>query len=428
MSGYGTTFSSFSVAGVVKRGLRDHGITVSLPRGFKHKREMLKAIWQEPENLSTDHIKDHQTSAKPKQRHIAIVGAGIAGLSCAWGFAQRGHLVSIYEQNEPLSGASGNPMAVLNPKLGSIKNIDEHLMTVSWQYALSHYAPFKAFRPLSIHQLSLKNHEDAVAIADEYPDDVLHVEQADLTTDYANVTLHKAGAISPYLLRDEILSHPKITVIQAEIMGIQKQDNTQLKLQAKNIDGISNEQYPLADHVIVCAAHQSALFFEHYPVLKPIRGQVSWFNNAKQSLKVDTAYSYGGYCMQMDNQHMILGASFLPERADTDVLESDHVHNYELLHTAFPEYAQTLPPISKWQGRASVRAQAPDYFPLLGKLKSDHEIYTLAGLGSKGFLYAPLCSEVLATMILNEACPIPEKLWKYLTPFRFRKMRLAAKR
>ena len=428
LSGYGTTFSSFSVAGVVKRGLRDHGITVSRPRGFKHKREMLKAIWQKPENLNTDFIQDHQISVQPKQRHIAIIGAGIAGLSCAWVFAQRGHQVRIYEQTAALAGASGNPMAILNPKLGNIKNIDEHLMTVSWQYALCHYSPFKAFRPLSIHQISLKNHEDAVAIANDYPDDVLHVEPSDLKTDYANVTFHQAGAISPYLLRDEILSHPNITLIQAEIIGIQKQDNTQLKLKAKNIDNISTVDYPLADHVIVCTAHQSGIFFEHYPALKPIRGQVSWFNNTKQSLKMHTTYSYGGYCMQMNDQQMILGASFSPGRDDTDVLESDHLHNYELLHTVFPDYAQTLTPISEWQGRASVRAQTPDYFPLLGKLNSDNEIYTLAGLGSKGFLYSPLCSEVLATMILNEACPIPEKLWKYLTPFRFKKMRQAMRR
>ena len=52
LSGIGTTFSSFSVAGVLKRGLTQHGISISRPRGYKHKREMLKAIWlpAEPEN------------------------------------------------------------------------------------------------------------------------------------------------------------------------------------------------------------------------------------------------------------------------------------------------------------------------------------------------------------------------------------------
>jgi tRNA 5-methylaminomethyl-2-thiouridine biosynthesis bifunctional protein len=39
---------------VLKRGLTQHGISISRPRGYKHKREMLKAIWlaAEPENTS----------------------------------------------------------------------------------------------------------------------------------------------------------------------------------------------------------------------------------------------------------------------------------------------------------------------------------------------------------------------------------------
>uniref|UniRef100_UPI00148F36DD 2-C-methyl-D-erythritol 2,4-cyclodiphosphate synthase n=1 Tax=Acinetobacter oleivorans TaxID=1148157 RepID=UPI00148F36DD len=41
---------SFSVAGVLKRGLKAHGVSISRPRGFRHKREMLKAIWNPPQS------------------------------------------------------------------------------------------------------------------------------------------------------------------------------------------------------------------------------------------------------------------------------------------------------------------------------------------------------------------------------------------
>ncbi len=42
LSDYGTTFASFSVAGVLKRGLKAHDIDISRPRASGDKREMLK--------------------------------------------------------------------------------------------------------------------------------------------------------------------------------------------------------------------------------------------------------------------------------------------------------------------------------------------------------------------------------------------------
>ncbi len=132
LSEIGTTFASFSVAGVLKRGLKNHGISISRPRGFKHKREMLKAIWNPAEETESSLIqeitqkkteRDTETNIRPRQ--IAVIGAGIAGLSSAWAFAQRGHQVTIYDQSAPLSGGSGNPLALLNPKLCPVEQSAE---------------------------------------------------------------------------------------------------------------------------------------------------------------------------------------------------------------------------------------------------------------------------------------------------------------
>ncbi|MFW1920498.1 FAD-dependent cmnm(5)s(2)U34 oxidoreductase, partial [Acinetobacter baumannii] len=83
-------------------------------------------------------------------------------------------------------------------------------------------------------------------------------------------------------------------------------------------------------------ARESAALFDSYPQLKPIRGQVSWVDNTFAPLPLNEAYSYGGYCMQLDASQMILGASFYPNREDQDVLTEDHVHNFELIHSVFP--------------------------------------------------------------------------------------------
>ena len=425
LSEYGTTFASFSVAGILKRGLKQHGIQISRPRGFGHKREMLKAIWldcPDQENPEAELLQELPAAlpetTQLKQRQIAIIGAGIAGLTTAWAFAQRGHQVMIFEQNEPLSGASGNPLALLNPKLCPIDQAHEHLMTLSWQHALNFYSRFKAFRAIQVEQIAIKNADELLGLEQQYPESVFGTAHSSpnqtLETHYPSLILQQAGAVSPHVLRDEILKHSNISIKKAKVSRLRPKA-TQTEIW-QDQDLIS-----VADHVIVCCAKQSAALFENYPVLKPIRGQVSWVNNTIQPLALNQAYSYGGYCMQLDDSQLILGASFYPNRDDSDVLAEDHVHNYELIHSVFPQYAEQLPSIDIWQGRASIRAQSSDYFPLVGKIESNSEIYTFAGLGSKGFLFAPLCSEILAALVLGELCPAPQSLLSKLNPLRFQK-------
>lgn len=433
LSDFGTTFASFSVAGILKRGLKQHGIQISRPRGFGHKREMLKAIWLNASQEETDTADSKQditiqneseiASSASVQRHIAIIGAGIAGLSSAWAFAQRGHQVTIYEQNEPLSGASGNPLALLNPKLCPIEQAHEHLMTLSWQHALNFYPRFKAFRPIQVQQIALKNADELLGLVEQYPETVLSIPSNQHTipeSRFPSLSLNEAGAVSPHKLRDEILQHPNIRIEKAKISRLES-NGSQVTLWQ------DQQKIAITDHAIVCCAKQSAELFENYPVLKPIRGQVSWVENSQRPLALDQAYSYGGYCMQLDASQLILGASFYPNRDDAEVLTEDHVHNYELIHSVFPQYAEQLPKLETWQGRASVRAQSLDYFPLVGKIQNLDQIYTFAGLGSKGFLFAPLCSEILAALILGELCPVPQSLLDKLNPQRFQK-KLKAKK
>ena len=271
--------------------------------------------------------------------------------------------------------------------------------------------------------MALKNAEDLLGLANEYPEQVLGRSSAEdslLETQFPSLNLLQAGVVSPHSLRDQILQHPRIRFQQATVKNFATDHTVQ-------VFDTQDQCLGDFDHVIVCCARQSQAFFEQYPLLKPIRGQVSWVNNQEHTLASDQAYSYGGYCMQLDPDHLILGASFYPNRDDAEVLLEDHVHNFNLIHSVFPNYAQSLPPTSTWQGRASVRAQTQDYFPVLGRLEESSEIYSLAGLGSKGFLFAPLCSEILAAQILSEVCPVPRHLLQKLHLQRFMKKPKAKK-
>lgn len=405
LSGYASTFASFSVAGVLKRGLQQHGIQISRPKGFGHKREMLKAIDLNPEKQNK-----FPKTAVPKS--VAIIGAGIAGLSVAWTLAQRGIAVKLYEKNTPVSGASGNPYALLNPKLCAMEKIDTHLMMVAWQYAMRFYPQFHAFRPLDIFQFQEKNQADAQQQNQAYADEICQWTTQCTDSPFPAHLLKNSGAIAPHQFAEQVLKHPNITLIQMEISQITPKDN------AWQIHTTQNESFDF-EKVICCTALAANQLLTQISPLKAIRGQVSWARIQPDAMSPQHAYSYGGYAMMLDAEHCLFGASFLPNRCDQAIEDDDHQHNLQLMQHCLPNLATKLHPNPhEWQGRASLRAQSKDYFPLLGEIKEN--LFCFVGLGSKGFLYAPLCAEILASQILQEHDPVPPAIIQMLKPLRFK--------
>lgn len=226
---------------------------------------------------------------------------------------------------------------------------------------------------------------------------------------YPQLNLLQAGAIEPHRLAEQILAHHHIHYHHLDVKTITAQHDMSVILN-------ENLRY---DKVIVCTAKQTADLIQPFPTLKAIRGQVSYMDS--HVLSCQHAYSYGGYIAQVNEQKVVLGASFYPNRDDDEVLIADHQHNFDLVKQALPKLAEQLPDIEQWQGRASIRTQTADYFPIVGKI-AQGEIYTLTGLGSKGFLFAPLCVEALMAEMLGEIMPIPQSLWQKLRPQRFKKV------
>ena len=72
------------------------------------------------------------------------------------------------------------------------------------------------------------------------------------------------------------------------------------------------------------------------------------------------------------------------------------------------------PPIG---GRVSLRATIRDYMPLAGRVEDG--LYVLGGLGSRGFLTAPLLAELVADQISGAPTLLEVDLVRALDPNRF---------
>ena len=99
-------------------------------------------------------------------------------------------------------------------------------------------------------------------------------------------------------------------------------------------------------------------------------------------------------------------------------------------------------------GRAALRCSTPDYLPLVGQLIHanqliqnppkhkthpnalpwHHHLYVNIGHGTKGLTSAPLCAELLASIILGDPLPLEVSLAQQLNPNRFLLKTLGLKR
>lgn len=406
------TLATFTSAGFVKRELLRIGMTVQKIKGFGRKREMLTAFFDKTDNRTTS----------PKT--AIIIGAGVSGLLSAYALARRGIDVIITDKTAPLAGASGNPRALLAPKLTTLENASEHLPTVSFLYAERLYRQFNEKSDTQIFNQTgaidfllptQKPYDKLASLVNSYPDELIYIYDDRDSPDFRQHTISTcvptAGLVNPKHLAKHILSHPNIHFHQHHATAIIEYRDTVMVQ--------SNDDVLTADMVVICAGFESHLLHNKLFNPRKIRGQISYTDEITHP-DLNITIKYDGYCASFDHR-LLMGASFVRNCTDTAVNDSEHDFNLQKFAQALPSLAKTLNLTPKdLHGRASIRAQTPDYHPIVGHIHDSQRIFSLYGMGSKGFSFAPLCAEILAGLIFDEPLPISRSLLNKLSPKRQR--------
>ncbi len=460
LSHLGTTVATYSCAGVVKRGLQNSGFEIKKIKGFGRKNEMLTAVMTESSSLENSSLDDEANSvsvASNNLRNTIVIGAGVSGLMTAWSLANRGIKVTLLDKIAPLAGASGNPRALLAPKMTPIHHVDEHLHTIGYLYSCRLYQQLNektnkaniasVLEPTGALDLLIKANVNVEQIAD-YSDAMattLSVTQAQDATNLTeqdlsnNLYLPQAGLVNPQALKDIILTHPLISYQQLAVSDINETDTQVCVSGHVNEDATKHSEIITieADNVVICAAFESHQLDKRVFDCRKIRGQLSWFTpTAAQWVKLPKLpLKYSGYCAPFtaqtgDNtinnvverqQQLLLGASFVRNDISTDIRGNEHQISRDKLVAAIPELAAVITDdTSGWQARAGVRTQTPDYHPILGQLEEASRVWTLSAMGAKGYAYAPLCAEVLADIMLGNFAPVSAAMLVRLSPKRAR--------
>ena len=379
-----------------------------------------------------------------------IIGGGIAGCSTAYALAKRGIVVTLIERHEKLAQeASGNPVAMLYPKLSAKPSKQSALALQGFEFTLNLLKDLNSFKPLPNHadffdacgqiQLAFDAREAARQLQISQQNNVLLLsaaqasEVAGITLSMGGLYLPQAGWVRPAALCNALASLPLITTITTtNALRINKKSSAwQVALeQNKALE---------ADLVVICNANDIQQFPQCSSIeITPVRGQINFFAENNFSRNINTIICSNHSLSPAVSGLHTTGTSYAANDANPNLSETDTLQNLNALRKISPELFASLQ-LSDVLGRVAWRSATLDYMPLAGQIVDDEQLranpprynanpadlpwlqglYVNAGHGSKGMITAPLCGELIACLATDIALPLAAKLASSLNPSRF---------
>ncbi|MCG8496667.1 MAG: bifunctional tRNA (5-methylaminomethyl-2-thiouridine)(34)-methyltransferase MnmD/FAD-dependent 5-carboxymethylaminomethyl-2-thiouridine(34) oxidoreductase MnmC [Enterobacterales bacterium] len=480
LSKTGTTFGTFTAAGIVKRGLAGVGFTIKKRNGFGRKRDMLTGVFdQDHENvqhklrLPAGPYYRYVNGSLDKTSKVAVVGSGLAAATACLALVKRGINTTLYFDGDTLaSGASGNPQGGFYPQLHSEASIASRIQAHSFLYARQAYDHTVEHAKVcgladvahdfcGVIQLSFNDkvaeRQNKLAAADVWPETLIKPVDSKEVSDIANLPLPYSGLyiglggwLSPPQLVtamiEEALQSGKLTLKPNHIyVSHEAVETTKQRVQIRfNLDSAENEEVITADHLILAlgAGAVNASDFNSLS-LRPVRGQVEAIPTQMPIEQLNTVLCHKGYMTPVFEGRHALGSTYVKNDLNTDVRGGETemnlaTHEQALANT---DIVQALQHDGK--ARAATRLGSPDHQPVVGALHnfdSLKEHYTMLGvgkpltsapvlpssvvstltcLGSRGLTTAPLMAEVLVSSLCKEPLPLSNELLNAVNTSRF---------
>ena len=395
--------ATFTVAGQVRRGLQAGGFEVAKMPGFGRKRERLAA-----------HMPGQGPVASPEPR-IAVIGAGIAGASISRALTALGASHQIFDFGGPGSAASGNPAALVTPRLDAGLGPVARLTTQAFFRARSLYLRTPdAVLAQSVLQLAVGERDATrfgkVADSDFFGAgdlEIMNARQASakLGEETSFTALHLASAL---VIRPESVLLAWLADCRKTRVGALKRGDGGWLVEDEA--GVSLGEFD----VVVMAGGQESLTLAPGLDLRPVRGQATWIDTDETV----QAGAWGGYVVPTTNG-VLFGATHDRGDGASDVRPQDQVRNLEALSLARPDLAARLAK-GRLRNRAAVRATTADSLPLAGPSEQEG-LFLLCGLGSHGFSFAPVMGEHVAALIMDVPSPLSMEAADLIHPDRFRR-------
>lgn len=461
LSKIGTTISSFSSAGEVRRHLTQVGFSIQKRAGYGSKREMIIGNFQGAECETA-------VNRSGIDRKAMIVGGGISGLSVAESLLKRGWQVELNERHNVLaSEASGNATAMFLPYLTADKTVISDLTFRGSETFLSALPVLKADHLL--HRTGIiqrtgnqttnsENQNNSISLVSGKEQDQESKTQErekrisrSIQANGLPRSFFRKIANHHYFMRKAGWTEPAKLCAYLERFLKRSYGDRFIVNTNRNIDF---NNLPTADALIIAAGTELQNFtVSNFIPIVSVRGQVfeckqdqaiEYLEQSKNRKLSRFRFStkrpilYENYIIPKKSG-WVFGATFEP--GSTQTARSIKSDQWLLNQTAqqFPEIGEAMRK-SNFQpvdGRVAFRSQTKDYVPVVGplpnyeqsikKLKLNRSadivlqdrIFVNGGFGSRGVMCSVLSAEILAAHINGEVFPIENRLVNELLPNRF---------
>lgn len=415
----GASVGTYTVAGKVRQGLADAGFCVEKRPGHGRKRERLHAVFTGSARVNADHHALRGPDTPPKR--IAILGAGIAGASLAAALKNHGATPTVFDPApEPASGASGNPMGLLMPRLDAGDTVQARLLIDAYLHARRIYAEQPGATETEIRQTP-RNEAESQRFTKLLADPPLPLEDMEVLAD--GEVLHKRA----------LILRPKI-VVKALLDGVELRLGAapHIHLSDRTVNG---EAY---DAIILANGMMTATVLPSMQMTGKL-GQVEHMTGL--SAAPASAIASGHYALA-EGAERLWGATFetYDDAAPPQVSDIARTANAKALDRLSPWWSRqvTSAPATS---RAGVRATTADRLPLIGAAPDAEAVlhvfsrlrngayvdadapvmpgvYMVTGLGARGFTWAPWASAILTASFFGEPAPASSAALEAVSPMR----------
>lgn len=397
----GCIAATFTVAGAVRRGLASVGLNPEKRPGYGRKRERLVAV-------------QGQTDARPVRGpykpRVGVLGAGIAGVTAARALQIRGAKVTVFDRADgPATGASGNPLALVMPRLDAGDTPEARLLIDAYLAALRTYDGQPGTERVDIVHRP-KDEAEAARFEKVLADPPLGLEHLEALA--GGGVMHKqAMVLRPAELLPALLEGVEVHWGAA----------AEVDLAARTVDGQGFD-------ALVLASGWDMRRRLGFAGLTGRLGQIEAFESAVDAPA--NAVASGQYAIAMGKTR-VWGATYeaQPEgqEAAAKPTEAARAKNEKSLAALSPYWtaeAQRGETVS----RAGIRTTTPDRLPLIGPLPDFERVveafsglrtgraveadvpvvegvYVLGGYGSRGFTFGPWGAEIVTAELFGDPSP-----------------------